>query len=313
MDVTATIALVTRNRRDELRRALCSALAQHRVAEVLIIDDGSTDATSEMVRGEFPNARLERRADSKGYIARRNEAGQLARGAVIFSIDDDAEFSSPYVVEQTLGLFSDDRIGAIAIPFIDVLKGQSIHQSAPAGAGCYITDSYVGTAHAVRRDLFLQLGGYREDLVHQGEERDFCLRMLDAGYVVRLGTGDPIHHYESIHRDLARMDYYGRRNDILFAWQNVPMPHLPAHLLGTTLNGLGFGLRCGRFTNHARGIIAGYMEILRGSNERRPVSAAAYRLQRQLRKSGPRRLEEIAEQLAILSGQETPLQPGPTG
>ena len=35
---------------------------------------------------------------------------------MIFSIDDDAEFSTPQVVEQTLQEFDDARIGAVAIP-----------------------------------------------------------------------------------------------------------------------------------------------------------------------------------------------------
>jgi hypothetical protein len=48
------------------------------------------------------------------------------------------------------------------------------------------------------------------------------------------------------------MDLYGRRNDVLFAWHNVPMPYFPAHLLGVTINGLRFGVRCRSRTNLGR-------------------------------------------------------------
>src|SRR5262249_26091946 len=148
------------------------------------------------------------------------------------------QYSSSRTVEHTLGEFDDHFVGAVAIPYIEPNKANRLLQRAPTSDRIWVIDSYVGTAHAVRRDLFLELGGYREHLVHQGEEMDFCLRMLAKGFVVRLGDGDMIVHHESPKRDLRRMDYYGRRNDILFAWHNVPFLRLPLHALGTTLNGV---------------------------------------------------------------------------
>jgi hypothetical protein len=99
---------------------------------------------------------------------------------VVFSLDDDAVFSSPFVLEQTLRDFSHPRIGAVAIPYIEPHKANREMQRAPTREDVWITASYIGTAHAVRRDVFLALGGYREHLVHQGEEGDFCIRMLAA-------------------------------------------------------------------------------------------------------------------------------------
>ena len=83
-----------------------------------------------------------------------------------------------------------------------------VRQRAPDPSAVWVTDRFIGTAHAVRRDVFLACGGYREFLVHQGEEGDFCIRMLAGGHHVRLGNSDPIHHFESPRRDFRRMDYY---------------------------------------------------------------------------------------------------------
>ena len=256
----ASVVITTRNRKEELRVALHSAFAQIAQPEVLVMDDGSDDGTAEMVRSEFPDVVLHRFEESKGYIVRRNQGGQLAIGDVIFSIDDDAEFSTAHVVGQTLQAFNDPRIGAVAIPYIEPHKDNRLLQKAPEEKTVWITDRFIGTAHAVRRDVFLKLGGYREHLVHQGEEGDYCIRLLDAGYFVRLGNADTIIHHESPKRDLGRMDYYGCRNSILFIWQNVPWPARPFQLLATTLNCLRWTIVPKRFFIRFRGIISGYRD-----------------------------------------------------
>jgi glycosyltransferase involved in cell wall biosynthesis len=276
----ASIVIVTKNRKEELRRALRSAAAQSGQPEVLVMDDGSTDGTGEMVRFEFPQVALHHFEQSKGYIVRRNEGARLARGNIIFSIDDDATFSTSQVVDKTLTEFEHPNIGAVAIPYIEPRKAERVLQRAPSQDTIWIADAFVGTAHALRRDLFLRLGGYREQLVHQGEESDYCIRMYATGYVVRLGAVGLIYHHESPQRDFRRMDFYGCRNSILFAWQNVPMPYLPIHLLMTTLNCLRWTLSRQRL----RGLTTGYLDFFR--QKRAPVSVKVYRRWRRLRTAG---------------------------
>jgi glycosyltransferase involved in cell wall biosynthesis len=298
--LSASVVITTKNRKEELRNAIKSALAQTISLEVLVIDDGSTDGTAAMVRSEFPTVRLDRSEASVGYIVQRNRAARLADGDIIFSLDDDAVFASSHTVVQTLQEFSHPQVGAVAIPYLEPHKSPMVHQQAPSYDGIFITDDFIGTAHALRKDVFLQLGGYRESLVHQGEEMDFCIRMLAAAYVVRLGRADAIHHLESPRRDFRRMDFYGRRNDILFAWHNVPWLHLPLHLLGTTLNGFVAAGRAGRHLKMLQGIASGYVGCFRRWNERQPVSAKVYRLQRTLKKNGPQLLSNMERRLAAL-------------
>jgi glycosyltransferase involved in cell wall biosynthesis len=295
----ATIVVTTRNRRDELRRMLQTAFAQTADRlEVLVIDDGSDDGTSEMVRAEFPAARVDRTEESLGLIEQRNRGAQLAAAPVVVSLDDDAVLPSGDTIEQTLADFDDPLIGAVAIPFVDVRTSTVHRQEAPDGERRWVTSSYIGTAHAVRRDLFNQLGGYRGELRQMAEEPDYCLRLLDAGYVVRLGRADPLHHLESPKRNVPRITALGRTNDLLHGFHNVPMPYLLARLAKVTLHSLVFAVRWRQPRAVASGLWRGYRLGLAALPGRRPVRRATYRLDHDLRKHGPLPLEDVAPRLS---------------
>jgi GT2 family glycosyltransferase len=156
----------------------------------------------------------------------------------------------------------------------------------------YVTHCFRGTAYAVRRDLFRRLDGFRESLYHQSEEQDLCLRMLAAGALVLIARTPPILHHASPKRDPLRTWVYGPRNDILFAWHNVPMPYLLDRVLRLSLYQLWLGLRVRRPLVFARSVLAGYAHALKGRC-RHPVPRPVYRLYRELERHGAVRLEEI--------------------
>jgi GT2 family glycosyltransferase len=294
--MSATVVVTTRNRKDDLRTCLQSCVRQTVRPEIIVVDDASDDGTPAMVRAEFPEARLVIHERMHGYIRGRNEAARLAAGRVIVSLDDDAAFSSDTIVAETLAGFDHDRVAAVAIPYIDVNREPVVRQAAPDRQSSYVIESFIGTAHAIRRDIFLQLGGYREELFHQGEESDLCVRLLAAGYVVRLGSGEPIHHFESPRRDFRRMDHYGPRNAILFAWQNVPFPAVLVQIPATIAGVLALTLQPSRLLTRTRGVLAGLASCLR--EERAPVPTMVYRLWRRMRKApSPLRLADVVTEL----------------
>ncbi len=298
---SATVAITTRNRRDDLLKAIASALAQTAKPEVLVVDDASTDDTSSAVAREFPSVRLHRSEKSMGYIVQRNHAARLARTPIIFSIDDDAVFSTPRIVEDTLREFENPRVGAVAVPYADVNQSPAVHQRAPEPLGVYATYDFKGTAHALRRDIFLALGGYREILVHQSEEEDYCIRMLNAGWITRCGNADPIHHFESPRRSWSRMDFYGARNKVLFAWHNIPFPALFLQLAGRTAKAMVFSLNPARMATRCHGLLNGYCVCATGRASRRPVALDIFQLSQELKFRRSVALEEIFSRLPDLN------------
>jgi glycosyltransferase involved in cell wall biosynthesis len=294
-----TVVITTKDRREELRRALDSAVRLEGAVEILVIDDGSTDATADMVRTEYPGVRLERFERSAGLIARRNDGARLARAPIIISIDDDAEFTSPDTAGRAAAAFRHPRVGAVALPYVEQGRGETrVRQLAPDEDGLYVTGPYIGTAHALRRDVFERLGGYARSLVRNTEELDYWTRMLDAGYVTCLGTGAPILHHESARRVVADVVFYDCRNNLLHAWRNVPFPYVVVRVAKVLAYMLAvISLRTRQPAAVVRGLASGVLTAARSREERRPVRRSSYRLGHAIRNRGAVPLAEVEPQL----------------
>lgn len=109
-DDLVSVLLPTHNRADLLPRAVNSVLAQtYKNIEILIVDDGSTDNTEQVVRSlmeQEPRIRYFRQPAAKGACAARNVALREARGKFITALDDDDEFL-PTRIETLLAHFDE--------------------------------------------------------------------------------------------------------------------------------------------------------------------------------------------------------------
>src|SRR5688500_7595650 len=105
----ASLVIPTRNRTEELRALLKSALAQTTPVEILVMDDGGSEAGARMIREELPPVRYHSGAAGRGPAFQRNRGIELATAPVVFPLDDDTVLVSPRTVAQTLAEFDDPR------------------------------------------------------------------------------------------------------------------------------------------------------------------------------------------------------------
>ena len=297
----AAFVIPTRGRVKTVIELLNSIRKQTTGAEVLVMDDGASTELASTLRESFPDVRYYSLGTGRGPGFQRNRGIELASSEIVFPLDDDTVLTGPSTVQRTIDEFSDPRIAAVAIPYVNVRCGTAVRHRAPDSSETWVLHAFTGASHAVRRSAFLAIGGYREELFYMGEEGDLCLRLLMRGLVVRAGSADPIHHLESAERNSALADFCGRRNDLLFAWHNVPTPQLPLHLAGTTIKGVVSSLRAPNTVSSLKGMAAGYAQIAGHKVTREPVTAAVYRLHRQLKINGPLPLRMIESDLPAAS------------
>lgn len=231
-DVRLTVGITTRDRPDALRRCLESLTSLSKLhLEVVVFDDASRqDVGLAIAQWNLSlQARTIRDVTAPGYIAGRNRLVREAAAPAVLLMDDDAAVLDGATIERALQVLeADATLGAIAFAQCDAAgkRWDEGMQPARSQVACRIP-AFIGFAHLVRRDVFLALGGYRESFEFYGEEKDFCLRLIEAGYkTVYLPDALVIHEPDRAGRSQQRYLRYVSRNDCLTALYNEPFSRL---------------------------------------------------------------------------------------
>jgi GT2 family glycosyltransferase len=289
-----TIGITTHNRAESLNRCLRSLRVLDALSpEILVFDDASSPPAVEAITTDVAGLRVLRDEAGPAQTAiGRNRLVRNASAAAVLLLDDDTFLLSRESIEQALAVLdADPRIAAVAFAQAeaDGRPWPAHMQPSPVPFPSLVA-SFIGFAHLVRRDAFMAVGGYREDFNYIGEEKELCLRLVDAGYrIVYLPEAAVSHVPDPRGRDQARSLRFAVRNDCLTALYNDPVPRVlwtaPARYL------LYFRLRhAGRVRDPwgwlwiARELV-GRLKVI--AARRRPVSAATLRVWQELKRSPP--------------------------
>jgi glycosyltransferase involved in cell wall biosynthesis len=190
-----TLVIPTFNRCDMLRRAITSSVNQAGIhLEIIVIDDGSTDATRETVLAfEDRNVRYVFQSN-RGVAAARNLGISLASSEWVAFLDDDdelnPEFGNAYgTTLSRLSGVSDTRIGFFWSSIIRIHSSTgSDEQSSMGGVSNpadtdlrFVTRLALSHGVAIRRVALLEVGLFDESM-KCSEDSDLFLRLLSAGW-----------------------------------------------------------------------------------------------------------------------------------
>lgn len=219
-----SIGIATKNRWQDLEITL-KRLTEFNLnpqIPILIYDDAS-DSSCPFDWENIPlNLQIKEFKESQGYIARRNQLAKAMETKYYLSLDDDSFPVAGSLLEAiNFAESQDNDLFCLAFPIYNPVLGE--YQSQSLSSEPYQVRSFVGCGHLLHIPRFLELGGYREELTHQGEEMEIAARAFQKGYKCYHFPNLEIHHTASNQgRNWHRMDYYGARNNIL--WNDWFMP-----------------------------------------------------------------------------------------
>ncbi|WP_199506594.1 MULTISPECIES: glycosyltransferase family 2 protein [Halobacteriovorax] len=226
-----SVIIPTYNRADFLKRSITSVLNQSfNDLELIIVDDGSTDHTHDVV-GSFSDKRIKYlKKENAGVSSARNLGVKNSKGDYIAFLDSDDEWHRDKLASQVSYL---KNTGKVLVHTAErwlrdgkVVKQKKHHQKHGGDMfirslqGCVISPSSV----LMKKELFEQIGGMREDFV-VCEDYDFWLKvtsLYDIGFLENEFVNKYGGHEDQLSFKFFAMDYW-RVKSMAWILQNRPL------------------------------------------------------------------------------------------
>jgi GT2 family glycosyltransferase len=186
--------------------------------EVIVVDDGSPDATHDVLRDEYPWVKLVAHQTPQGFATACNSGAAAADGELILFFNNDLA-GEPGWFEALLShsgsndgaavigcklLYPDQTIQHAGIVVCGDLLPRHVYRLFPrdhhAVSRSRRFQAVTGACLLVRASLFQDLGGFDSAFVNGFEDVDLCLRAGEAGAEVHYCAESALVHFEAATR-----------------------------------------------------------------------------------------------------------------
>ncbi|MCS7051293.1 MAG: glycosyltransferase family 2 protein [Thermomicrobium sp.] len=193
-------------------------------AEVIVVDNGSSDGTVDLINERFPWVECLALGDNRGFPAANNLAFARSRGRAILLLNPDTEVLPGAIARLWDALHAAPHVGVVGarllnpdgslqsagyrfpgfvqnvLDFFPVhprLVGSRLNGRFGPGDGLtpFAIDHPLGACMLVRRTVVDQVGGLDEGYVYYSEEIDWCRRIRAAGWTILTAPAAQIVHY----------------------------------------------------------------------------------------------------------------------
>jgi GT2 family glycosyltransferase len=260
-----SVIVVNWNQSKLLERALASLRSQTLDAEIIVVDNGSTDGSLEL-SSQFPGVRWIRNDRNLGFCRANNQGIEAAQGEFIALLNNDAE-AGPDWLEALRSCFRQPGIGMAASKIVVYEAPQIIdkagHLIYPDGQnrgrgtgqqdlGQFDREEEVlwpdGCAAMYRKTMLDEIGGFDEDFFAYGDDGELGLRARIAGWRCLYTPRAVVRHHRgsTLGKTSARRIALIERNRVLLAAKHFPLSLLwrnPFYYLLRIVHGVGAAAR----------------------------------------------------------------------
>lgn len=241
----ASVVIPVHNKATLTRQCLNALLAERDLVigrEIIVVDDGSSDLTPELLAAYGDGIQVVRNDRAVGFSGACNAGASVSRGDYIIFLNNDtipvqgwfnalvnyADEHPRAAVVGTKLLFPNNTIQHAGVVFGIDRYPHHIYAGFPADhpATC-ISRRYQAVTAAcclVDRAAWNAMGGFDRTFVNGWEDVDLCLRLGEAGYEIHYCAESMIYHMESASRDLRAPQERENRGVYVERWQQRVQP-----------------------------------------------------------------------------------------
>lgn len=252
--MNVSIIVPNRNGVPLLQKNLPFVLAAAQGAEVIVVDDASTDDSPLMLKEIFPSVKVIRKSHHDGFASTVNVGVRDAVGEIVILLNTDVRPQKDFL-EPLLAHFKDPSVFAVGCMEKSIEDGKTILRGRGVATwqkGFFVhqrgevnqtTTAWVaGGSGAFRKSIWEKLGGM--DAIYDPfywEDIDLSYRAIKAGYnIVFEPKAVVVHEHETgvIQNEYSQkqVKMIAYRNQFLFVWKNFPgLRVLVAHAAWTPI------------------------------------------------------------------------------
>lgn len=173
---SASIVVMTHNRKEVLQKTIRGMLAQDFSGkfEIIVVNDGSTDGTKEMLEKNFgKNKKVVVINQARSLPCKaRNRGIKTAKNDIIVIMDDDCIPERKWLAKIVNG-FNEPHIGIVTS-----------------------YSKFGGTSTAFRKETLDKVGGYDEEYGYYREDTDLVFRVMERGFEAKFVNAEFVHEHE---------------------------------------------------------------------------------------------------------------------
>lgn len=245
MTLKFSIIINTYNRGAFLKKTLASLLQlRHSDFEVIVVNGPSTDDTETILASYADLIKIGHCPETNLAMSRNIGVG-MAAGDIVCFTDDDGIPEPDWLDALEAIYLADERVGAVG-GFVRDHTGvafqaryimcnragdASHHHSVEEATDNQATfpghyPSLIGVNSSFRKSALAEIGGFDEEYAYFLEETDVCLRLIDAGWSVRITPDAEVHHkFAASHlrnaNKIPHSLYYTTRSKAYFGFRNA--------------------------------------------------------------------------------------------
>lgn len=244
-----SIIIVSWNALEHLKTFLPSVMqTEYTDLEILLADNASDDSSVKWVKERFPEIKVHTFDKNYGYCGGNNRGAKHARGDILVFLNNDVKVAPDWISQLNNCFLEHPESAAIQPKMRSYKQPEKFEYAGAAGGfldkygfpfcrgrifdivekdnGQYDDSTEIlwasGAALAIRREQFVELGGFDEHFEFHMEEIDLCWRLWNQGYTVRFCPKSMVYHLGggSLPMDSPRKVYYNYRNNLIMLWKN---------------------------------------------------------------------------------------------